>query len=156
MSSLAFVLTVVTLNVFQAFQSPKQRYDAIAAELQTLAPDVATFQEVAVRGHLTSVDGKSNWVNRGLAYDPTREFIRYTDGSVNHWEKLERPGVLIENGHVTALTLAAIDVSKGQDKRNDHHGSKIIVIPLDGAALDRDLRNAAGTPATAGEQGKAP
>jgi len=95
--------------------------------------------------HLTSQDGKSNWINRGLAYDPTKDIVRYTDGTVNHWEKLERPGVLIENGHVTAVTLAALDVPKNQEKGNDNHGSKIIVIPFDGAALDRDLQNAAGT-----------
>lgn len=95
--------------------------------------------------HLTSQDGKSNWINRGLAYDPTKDIVRYTDGTVNHWEKLERPGVLIENGHVTAITLAALDVPKNQEKGNDNHGSKIIVIPFDGAALDRDLQNAAGT-----------
>ena len=91
--------------------------------------------------HLTSKDGKSNWLNRGLAYDPTRDFIRYTDGTVNHWHKLERPGVFLENGHVTAVTLAVLDIPKEQQKGNDNHGSKIIVIPFDGAALDRDLQS---------------
>lgn len=95
--------------------------------------------------HLTSQDGKSNWINRGLAYDPTRDFVRYTDGTVNHWNKLERPGVLIENGHVTAVTLAALDVPKGQEKGSDNHGSKVIVVPFDGAALDRDLQNGSAT-----------
>jgi hypothetical protein len=66
--------------------------------------------------------------------------VRYTDGTVNHWEKMERPGVLIENGHVTAMTFAVIDVPKDKEKGNDGHGSKIIVVPFDGAALDRDLR----------------
>jgi len=91
--------------------------------------------------HITSVDGITNWTFRGLAYDPTTDFVRYTDGTVNHWHKLERPGVLLENGHVTAFTFAALDVPKEQDKGNDSHGSKIIVIPFDGAALDRDLQN---------------
>jgi hypothetical protein len=62
--------------------------------------------------HLTSPDGIKNWTNRGLAYDPTRNFVRYTDGTVNHWNKMERPAVVIENG------------------------SKIIVVPFDGVALD--------------------
>ena len=97
--------------------------------------------------HLTSKDGKSNWVNRGLAYDPTKDFIRYTDGTVNHWHKLERPGVLLENGHVTAVTLAVLDIPKEQQKGNDAHGSKILVIPFDGAALDRDLQNVDALPA---------
>ena len=49
---------------------------------------------------------------RGLAYDPTVDFVRYTDGTVACWNKLERPGVLIEDGHVTAVTLAILDVPK--------------------------------------------
>ncbi len=93
--------------------------------------------------HLISKDGKRDWVNRGLAYDPTTDFIRYTDGTVNHWHKLERPGVLLEKGHVTAVTLAALDTPKEQQPGNNGHGSKIIVIPFDGAALDRDLQNIA-------------
>jgi hypothetical protein len=90
--------------------------------------------------HLTSVDGIHHWVFRGLAYDPTKDFVRYTDGTVNHWNKMERPGVLLEKGHVVAVTLAVIDVPKDDEKGNDGHGSKVIVIPFDGAALDRDLK----------------
>ena len=91
--------------------------------------------------HLTSVDGIKDWTFQGLAYDPTKDFVRYTDGTVNHWVKLERPGVLLENGHVTAVTLAVLDVPKDQEKGNDNHGSKVIVVPFDGASLDRDLHN---------------
>jgi hypothetical protein len=93
--------------------------------------------------HITSVDGIHDWKFRGLAYDPTKDFARYTDGTVNHWHKLERPGVLVENGHVTCVTLAVLDVPKEQERGNDNHGSKIIVIPFDGAGLDRDLQDAA-------------
>jgi hypothetical protein len=39
-----------------------------------------------------------------------------------------------------------IDVEKEQDKGSDGHGSKVIVIPFDGAALDRDLLSAADAP----------
>jgi hypothetical protein len=88
--------------------------------------------------HLTSTDGISNWTYRGLAYDPTRDFLRHQDGTLNHWDKLERPSVYIENGHVAAVTLAVIDVPKDDEKGNDTHGSKVIVIPFDGAALDHD------------------
>ena len=95
--------------------------------------------------HITSVDGINNWTLRGLAYDPTTDSVRYTDGTVNHWYKLERPGVVIENGHVTAISLAALDVPKNQERGNDTHGSKIIVIPFDGEALDRDLQNLPNT-----------
>ena len=92
--------------------------------------------------HLTSVDGINHWTYRGPAYDPARNCVRYPDGTVNHWEKMERPSVYIENGHVAAITLAVLDVPKDQEKGNDTHGSKVIVIPFDGAALDHDLQNA--------------
>ena len=91
--------------------------------------------------HLTSADGIHDWTNRGVAYDPREAIVRYPDGTVNHWTKVERPSVYVENGHVAAVTLAAIDVEKDQDKGNDGHGSKVIVIPFDGAALDRDLQS---------------
>jgi hypothetical protein len=93
--------------------------------------------------HLTSVDGIRNWTYRGLAYDPTRDFVRYTEGTVNRWEKLERPSVFIQDGHVVAVTFAVIDVPKEQEKGNDNHGSKIIVVPFDGVAMDRDLQSIA-------------
>ena len=100
--------------------------------------------------HVTSVDGIHDWKFQGLAYDPTSDFVRYTDGTVNHWNKMERPGVYIENGHVAAVTLAVIDIPKEQDRGNEPHGSKVIVIPFDGAALDRDLQNTAN-PAASGQ-----
>jgi hypothetical protein len=89
--------------------------------------------------HLTSPDGINNWTNRGLAYDPTTDFIRYTDGTVNHWDKIERPGVSLENGHVAYFTFAVLDVPKDQERANDNHGSKVIVVPFDGVKFDRDM-----------------
>ena len=89
--------------------------------------------------HLVSKDGITNWTFEGIAYDPTTDFLRYTDGTVNHWNNIERPGVYIENGHVVAFTLAVIDVPKNADKTNDGHGSKVIVVPFDGVAMDKDL-----------------
>ena len=89
--------------------------------------------------HLTSPDGISNWTNRGLAYDPTTNFVRYTDGTVNHWDKIERPGVFLVNGHVAYFTFAVLDVPKDQERGNDIHGSKVIVVPFDGVAFDRDM-----------------
>jgi hypothetical protein len=90
--------------------------------------------------HITSKDGVTNWTFRGLAYDPKRDVVKYTNGVVNHWDKMERPGVFVENGHVTAFTLAVLDVEKNAELGNDQHGSKVIVIPFDGAALDKDLK----------------
>ncbi|MGA2853188.1 MAG: glycoside hydrolase family protein [Verrucomicrobiota bacterium] len=95
--------------------------------------------------HLTSADGIHDWTNRGVAYDPRENITRFADGTVDHWNKVERPSVYIENGHVVAMTLASIDVEKEQDHGNDGHGSKVIVIPFDGAAMDRDLQSATGS-----------
>jgi hypothetical protein len=96
--------------------------------------------------HLTSIDGIHDWTLRGLAYDPTANFVRYTDGTVNQWNKMERPGVYIENGHVKAVTLASIDIPKEDDKGNMPHGSKVIVIPFDGVTFDADMQKVAGEP----------
>jgi len=93
--------------------------------------------------HLTSPDGIGNWKNRGLAYDPTTNFVRYKDGTINHWEKMERPGVVLVKGHVAAFTFAVIDVPKDKELGNDNHGSKVIVVPFDGVAFDRDMRKIA-------------
>jgi hypothetical protein len=87
--------------------------------------------------HLTSKDGIKNWTNQGLAFDPKSNFLRYTDGTVNHWCKIERPGVFIQNGHITHWTFAVINVEKDQDKNaSDNNNSKVIVVPFDGAAFD--------------------
>lgn len=100
--------------------------------------------------HITSADGIRDWKCQGLAYDPTKDFVRYENGTVNHWNKMERPGVYLESGHVVAVTLACIDIPKEEDRGNEPHGSKVLVIPFDGATLDRDLQSAAAaTPAPA-------
>jgi hypothetical protein len=43
---------------------------------------------------------------------------------------------------VVAITFAVTDVAKEDEKGSDGHGSKVIVIPFDGASMDRDLANA--------------
>ncbi|RZM34119.1 MAG: hypothetical protein EOP67_18805 [Sphingomonas sp.] len=91
--------------------------------------------------HLISRDGITGWKVQGLAYEPGADFIRYTNGVKNHWNKLERAGVIIENGHVVAISFSVIDVPKDDQKGNDGHGSKVIVVPFDGAAMDRDLKD---------------
>lgn len=103
--------------------------------------------------HLTSANGIDGWKLRGLAYDPTVDFLRYTDGTVNRWNKIERPAVVMHDGHVTHFLFSVLDVPKDRERGNDRHGSKIIVVPFDGAALDRDLaeivkREQADAPAT--------
>ena len=89
--------------------------------------------------HLISRNGVDGWIVQGLAYEPNADFIRYTNGVVNHWNKLERPAVVMEKGHVIALTFAVIDVAKEAELGGDRHGSKVVVVPFDGAAMDRDL-----------------
>ena len=91
--------------------------------------------------HLSSADGIHNWTDQGLAYDPrdAKQIFSYTDGTVDHWYKMERPGVLVENGHVTHVTFAVSDVDKNnQIPAGSNHGSKVIVIPFDGVTLDSD------------------
>lgn len=87
--------------------------------------------------HLMSENGLTGWEDQGVAYKPESDFIRYTDGTVNRWNKIERPNVVIDrNGHVTHFTFAVIDVDKGNDNGDDNHNSKIIVVPFDGLQFD--------------------
>ncbi|NIJ30925.1 hypothetical protein FHT00_002898 [Sphingomonas insulae] len=94
--------------------------------------------------HLISCDGIANWQVQGLAYHPEADVIRYTDGTINHWNKLERPAAFIENGHVRAISFSVIDIAKERQTGDNRHGSKVIVVPFDGAAMDRDLTKAIG------------
>jgi hypothetical protein len=104
--------------------------------------------------HLTSPDGINNWVNRGLAYDPDKDFIRYSNGTVNHWNKIERPNVYLENGHVAYFTFAVLDVPKEQELPNDNHGSKVIVVPFAGVAFDKDMQASVGKSSAANNSAK--
>lgn len=86
--------------------------------------------------YMTSEDGITNWkLHSGSAYEPDADFLRYTDGTVNNWNKIERPFAYVEDGKLKAFTLAVIDSPKEQDKGNDTHGSKIIVVPFNADKL---------------------
>ena len=88
--------------------------------------------------YMTSKDGLTNWtLQEGTAYTPTKQFMEYEDGTENHWTKLERPNVYIEDGTLKAVTFAVIDVEKEADFGNDKHGSKIVVVPFDGETLGK-------------------
>lgn len=90
--------------------------------------------------HLMSDDGIHGWKDMGLAYDPDSDFLRYTTGGVNHWNKIERPNVVLdEEGHVSHFTFAVVDAPKDDDLANDNHNSKVIVVPFNGKAFDRDF-----------------
>jgi hypothetical protein len=106
--------------------------------------------------HLTSTDGIHNWTDQGLAYDPryAQQIFSYTDGTVDHWYKMERPNVVLENGLITHVTFAVSDVDKNnQISAGTNHGSKVIVVPFDGATFDKDT--GVGTGGTGGRGGAA-
>jgi hypothetical protein len=104
---------------------------------------------------LSSPDGIHDWKDGGLAYDPRmyQKIFGYV-GSTTHtqWYKMERPGVVLENGHVSHVTWAVADVDKdNQIPAGSNHGSKVVVVPFDGAAFDAD--NGSGGTAPAGGSG---
>jgi hypothetical protein len=91
--------------------------------------------------HLTSTDGIHNWTDQGFAFDPrmAKQLFSTTDGTVDNWFKMERPGVIMENGHVTHFTFAVSDVDKNnQISANSNHGSKVLVMAFDGVAFDAE------------------
>ncbi len=103
--------------------------------------------------HLYSADGINDWTDNGLAFSP-REYERIFgyEGSetIPQWYKMERPGVVLQDGHPTHITWAVSDVNKDNEiPGGSNHGSKIIVVPFDGVAFDTDFGD--GTGATGGE-----
>ncbi len=96
---------------------------------------------------LSSPDGIHDWKDGGLAYDPRmyQKIFGYVGSSTyTQWYKMERPGVVLEDGHVTHVTWAVADVDKdNQIPAGSNHGSKIIVVPFDGVAFDNDTGAAA-------------
>jgi MYXO-CTERM domain-containing protein len=99
--------------------------------------------------HVYSADGIS-WKDNGYAWSP-REYqkIFCYEGTTtcNQWYKMERPGVVLQDGHPTHLTWAVADVDKdNQVLPGTNHGTKIIVVPFDGVAFDNDF----GVPGSGG------
>jgi hypothetical protein len=45
---------------------------------------VYNYYELRKARHMVSPDGVNDWKDVGLAYDPTSNFVRCTDGTVNH------------------------------------------------------------------------
>jgi len=103
---------------------------------------IYNYPDDRVAYHLTSTDGIHNWTDRGVAYDPrqAQKLFGYAgDPTVNKWNKMERPGVFMDNGHITHFTFAVADVDKNnQIPANSNHGSKVIVVPFDGVSFDAD------------------
>ncbi len=118
--------------------NPEKMEDPVMWYSDGLYHLIVNSWEVKEASYLTSKDGISGWtLHPGKAYTPKTPFLTYTDGTVNRWTKLERPNVYIENGKIAAITFAAIDSEKWEDKANDEHGSKIIVVPFNHDKLIR-------------------
>ncbi len=98
--------------------------------------------------HLYSPDGINDWMDGGLSCSPRlpEKIFGYEESSVvNRWYKMERPGVVLENGRVTHVTWAVSDVDKdNQIPGNSNHGSKVIVVPFDGEAFEADYGGGTG------------
>jgi len=108
--------------------------------------------------HIYSPDGINHWKDDGLAYSPLvyQKVFCYEGSTVcNQWYKSERPGVVMEDGHPTHITLAVADVDKDYAiPKGSNHGSKVVVLPFDGVAFDQDYGNpAAGGAAGSGAGG---
>ena len=93
--------------------------------------------------HVYSVDGITNWKDNGYAWSP-RDYqkIFCYEGSTTctQWYKMERPGVVLQDGHPTHITWAVADVDKdNQVLPGTNHGTKIVVVPFDGVAFDKDF-----------------
>ena len=93
--------------------------------------------------HVYSVDGITNWKDNGYAWSP-RDYqkIFCYEGSTTctQWYKMERPGVVLQEGHPTHITWAVADVDKdNQVLPGTNHGTKIVVVPFDGVTFDKDF-----------------
>jgi len=97
---------------------------------------VANKWDARMAYYLTSEDGITNWKRHpGTAYTPDADFLRYENGTVNNWAKIERPNIYVEDGKIKAMIFAVIDVQKEADYGNDQHGSKVIVVPFSSEKL---------------------
>jgi hypothetical protein len=105
--------------------------------------------------HVYSSDGITNWTDNGLAFTPRQyqDIFCYEGGTTcSQWYKMERPGVLLEGGHPTHVTWAVADVDKdNQIPAGSNHGSKVVVVPIDGVAFDADFGG--GTAGMGGSSG---
>jgi hypothetical protein len=104
--------------------------------------------------HLYSPDGLS-WKDNGYAWSP-RDFqkIFCYEGSTTctAWYKMERPSVVLQDGHPTHVTWAVSDVDKdNQIPAGSNHGSKVIVVPFDGVAFDNDFGTGGGDAGVGGD-----
>ena len=108
--------------------------------------------------HVYSADGL-NWKDNGYAWSPRdyqKIFCYEGTTTCSQWYKMERPGVVLQDGHPTHITWAVADVDKdNQVLPGTNHGTKVVVVPFDGVAFDNDfgVGGAGGTGGTGGGGG---
>jgi len=107
--------------------------------------------------HVYSVDGITNWKDNGYAWSPRdyqKIFCYEGTTTCTQWYKMERPGVVLQDGHPTHITWAVADVDKdNQVLPGTNHGTKIIVVPFDGVTFDKDFGVGGGGSAGSGGAG---
>jgi hypothetical protein len=98
------------------------------------------YPDDRVAYHLTSVDGIHGWTDQGLAFDPRDSAKLFTtaDGSVGHWYNVERPNVIMEDGHVAYFTFAVSDVFKMNISGSSNDDTKVVVVAFDGVTFDQE------------------
>jgi hypothetical protein len=101
---------------------------------------VYNYPDDRIAYHLTSVDGIHDWTDQGLAFDPRdgQKLFTNEDGSVTRWYNVERPNVIMENGHVAYFTFAVSDVFKMGISGSSNNNTKVIVVPFDGVKFDQE------------------
>jgi MYXO-CTERM domain-containing protein len=104
-----------------------------------------------------SPDGLTGWKDNGYAWsgrDYQKIFCYEGSTTCTAWYKMERPGVVLEDGHPTHITWAVSDVDKdNQVLPGTNHGTKVIVVPFDGVAFDTDFGTGGGDAGAGGATG---
>ena len=107
--------------------------------------------------HVYSVDGITNWKDNGYAWSPRdyqKIFCYEGTTTCSQWYKMERPSVVLQDGHPTHITWAVSDVDKdNQVLPGTNHGTKIVVVPFDGVTFDKDFGVGGGGSAGTGGAG---
>ncbi|MFL5305783.1 MAG: MYXO-CTERM sorting domain-containing protein [Polyangia bacterium] len=107
--------------------------------------------------HVYSPDGITGWKDNGYAWSPRdyqKIFCYEGTTTCTAWYKMERPGVVLENGHPMYITWAVADVDKDNSiPAGSDHGTKVVVVPFDGVAFDADFGNGGTTGAGGGMGG---
>jgi hypothetical protein len=101
---------------------------------------IYNYPDDRVAYHLTSVDGIHDWTDQGLAFDPRegQKIFTNEDGSVTRWYNVERPNVIMENGHVAYFTFAVSDVFKMNISGSSNSATKVIAVAFDGVKFDQE------------------